>query len=104
MYKFVFYVPTAYVEKVKKAVFDAGAGRIGNYESCCWQVAGQGQFRPLTGSTPFLGEVDQMMHVDEVRVETVCDDELVQAIVVALRQAHPYEEPAFDVWHLASIT
>lgn len=103
MYKIVFYVPTTHVESVKKSVFDAGAGRIGHYEQCCWQVVGQGQFRPLIGSDPFLGEVDQVMYVDEVRVETVCNDELVQAIVTALRQAHPYEEPAFDVWHLSNI-
>lgn len=97
-------MPTTHVDEVKKAVFDVGAGRIGNYDSCCWQIAGQGQFRPLIGSVPFLGEVDQMMYVDEVRVETVCHDEFVQSIVTALRQAHPYEEPAFDVWHLANIT
>lgn len=104
MYKIIFYVPTTHVEKVKKAVFDAGAGQIGNYELCCWQVAGQGQFRPLTGSDPFLGEIDQVIYVDEVRVETVCDDKLIQIVVTALRQSHPYEEPAFDVWRLTNIT
>lgn len=103
MYKIVFYVPMTHVEEVKQAVFDAGAGRIGNYEWCCWQVVGQGQFRPLAGSNPTLGEVDRLMYVDEARVETVCDDEVVKAIITALRQAHPYEEPAFDVWRLADI-
>ena len=66
-------------------------------------MAGQGQLRPLVGSTPFLGQVDQLIYVDEIRVEAVCDDELVQMIVAAMRQAHPYEEPAFDVWRLADI-
>lgn len=104
MYKIVFYVPMTHVEEVKKAVFDAGAGHIGNYEWCSWQVTGQGQFRPLVGSDPALGEVNQLMYVDEARVETVCDDKLVKTIVTALRQAHPYEEPAFDVWRLADIS
>ncbi len=97
MYKLSFYVPDSHVEEVKVAVFNAGAGRIGDYEHCAWQVLGQGQFRPLPGSQPFLGTQDCLETVQEWRVEMVCADDLIAAAVAALRQAHPYEEPALDV-------
>jgi len=107
MYKIVFYVPESHVQPVKQAIFDSGAGKIGNYDQCCWQVLGQGQFRPLAGAQPFIGEVNLEQHapaeeVMEYRVELVCEDNLIQQAIAALRQAHPYEEPAFDVWQLAS--
>ena len=101
MYKLCVYVPESHLETVKQALFDAGAGRIGNYDSCCWQVLGQGQFRPLEGSDPFLGRHGGIEQVAEYRVELVCADLLVTAVVAALRAAHPYEEPAFDLWRLA---
>ena len=100
MYQLSFYVPVAHVDAVKQAVFDAGGGRIGNYDSCCWQVAGQGQFRPLPGSDPTVGGVGQLELVDEYKVEMVCDDAVIAAAVAALRRAHPYEEPAYQVWKL----
>lgn len=103
MYKLVFYVPKADVERVKEAVFASGAGRIGNYEACCWQVLGQGQFRPLAGSQPHIGNVDVLEQLAEYRVELVCTDALIESAVQALKQAHPYEEVAYDVWRLADI-
>lgn len=102
MYQLSFYVPAAHVDVVKQAVFDAGGGRIGNYDSCCWQVAGQGQFRPLPGSDPAVGGIGQLELVDEFKVEMVCDDALIANAVAALRRAHPYEEPAYQVWKLES--
>ena len=103
MYKLVFFVPESHLDSVKAAVFNTGAGRIGHYEQCCWQVLGQGQFLPLAGATPFIGKQDQLEVLPEYRVEMVCADELIGAAVSALRSAHPYEEPAFDVWHLADV-
>jgi hypothetical protein len=97
VFKLCFYVPETHLESVKLAVFDAGAGRIGNYDSCCWQVAGQGQFRPLEGSQPFLGQQGTVEQVPEYRVEMVCDRQRIRAVVDALLEAHPYEEPAWDV-------
>lgn len=97
MYKLCFYVPESHLESVKAAVFAAGAGRIGAYEACCWQIKGQGQFRPLPGSNPFIGNHDELETVAEYRVELVCADEHIHAAVAALKQAHPYEEPAYDV-------
>lgn len=103
MFKLVFYVPTTHAEEVKAAIFAAGAGRIGHYDHCCWQVVGRGEFRPLEGSHPAIGEHNQLTCIDEMRIETVCEDARVNVIVAALRQAHPYEEPAFDVWQLADL-
>ncbi|MBS53564.1 MAG: NGG1p interacting factor NIF3 [Oceanospirillaceae bacterium] len=103
MYKIVFFVPEAQLEEVKEAVFATGAGRIGDYEHCCWQVAGQGQFRPMEGADPFVGAVGELEKVAEYRVELVCEDELVRAAVAALKKAHPYEEPAYDVVQLADL-
>ena len=100
MYKIVFFVPDEYVESVKNALFSAGAGAIGNYDMCAWQVAGVGQFRPLEGSNAYIGCVGQLERVSEHRVEMVCRDECIKAALVALRTAHPYEEPAIDVWRL----
>ena len=101
MYKICVYVPEKHVETVKRALFDAGAGRIGNYDSCCWQTEGIGQFRPLPGSNPAIGSQNVVEHVPEVKLELVCEDDLVEAAVRAMRESHPYEEPAFDVWQLA---
>ena len=101
MYKLVFFVPADFLEPVKQAVFDAGAGRIGDYDQCCWQTLGEGQFRPLAGSSPFIGEQGNVTQVSEYRVEMVCADNLIGDVVAALKQAHPYEEPAYDVVLLA---
>ena len=103
MHKIVFYVPETHLETVKNAVFATGAGKTGNYDHCCWQCVGQGQFRPLTGSQPFQGRHQQLEIVAEYRVELVCADQLVESAISALRHAHPYEEPAYDVWRLANL-
>jgi len=102
MYKICVYVPENSVENVKQALFDAGAGRIGNYDSCCWQTDGIGQFRPLENSNPAIGSLNEVELVREVKIELVCDDGLVKAAILAMRDSHPYEEPAFDVWQLAA--
>lgn len=102
MYQLSFYVPESHLDVVKAAVFAAGGGRIGNYEHCAWQVQGQGQFRPLAGANPHLGAVGALETVDEYRVELVVRDELVAAVVTALKAAHPYEEPAYAVIRLES--
>ncbi|MFK0345283.1 MULTISPECIES: NGG1p interacting factor NIF3 [unclassified Pseudomonas] len=101
MYKLAFFVPASHVEVVKAAVFAAGGGRIGDYDHCAWQTLGQGQFRPLDGSQPFLGQTGQVEVVEEWKVELVVADDLIAQVVAALKQAHPYETPAYEVWRLA---
>jgi len=103
MYKLCFYVPESHLEPVKRAVFAAGAGRIGAYDHCCWQVLGQGQFRPLAGSHPYLGQQGQLEVLPEWKVELVIEDETIHEAIAALKASHPYETPAFDVWHLAHL-
>ncbi len=100
MLKLAFFVPASHVDGVKSAVFAAGGGRIGAYDHCSWQVLGQGQFRPLDGSQPFIGEVGQVEQVEEWKVELVVADELIVAVVAALKLSHPYETPAYEVWRL----
>ncbi|HEX4869141.1 MAG TPA: NGG1p interacting factor NIF3 [Moraxellaceae bacterium] len=100
MYKITFYVPESHLEAVKAALFEAGAGRLGDYDRCAWQVKGQGQFRPLPGSDPYLGRQGEVEVVDEFRVEMICPDAQLQAAVAALRASHPYETPAFDLVRL----
>jgi hypothetical protein len=103
MYKFCFYVPESHLEEVKVAAFAAGAGRIGQYDSCCWQTLGKGQFRPLEGSNPFIGQPGHSEEVAEWKVEMVVADELIHDVVKAMKKAHPYEAPAFDVWRLSDL-
>ena len=100
MYKLCFFVPPSHVDVVKSAVFAAGGGRIGDYDHCAWQVLGLGQFRPLDGSQPFIGEAGQVEQVEEWKVELVVADELIRTVVQALKQSHPYETPAYEVWRL----
>ena len=103
MYKFCFYVPEPHLEAVKEAVFAAGAGKIGNYDYCSWQAKGEGQFRPLVGSKPFIGKEGKVEKVIEYLVEMICADEFIKNAVNALKEAHPYEEPAYNVIKLEDI-
>lgn len=103
MYKLVFYVPESHLEEVKEAVFSAGAGRLGNYEACAWQVLGLGQFRPLPGSNPYIGQHYALEQVKEWRVEMICENGVIHEVVATLKASHPYEEVAYEVWKLAEI-
>jgi hypothetical protein len=100
MYKLSFYIPESHLEEVKNALFQTGAGRIGSYDCCCWQVLGEGQFRPLLGSDPFLGSQGKVEKVAEYRVEMVCADNLIAQVVKTLKDSHPYETPAYNVTRL----
>ena len=103
MYKLCFYVPEKATDLVKNALFEAGAGKIGDYDSCCWQTSGTGQFRPLDNSNPYIGQKGQIETVTEFKIEMVCDDEHIKAAIEALKASHPYEEPAYNVWKLEDL-
>lgn len=103
MLKLTFYVPDSHLAAVKTAVFAASAGQIGDYAQCCWQVLGQGQFCPKQGAQPFLGQINQLETVAEWRVEMVLATEHLTAVIAALKQAHPYETPAYDVVQLLDV-
>ena len=103
MFKLCFFVPASHLDEVKEAVFAAGAGRIGDYDRCCWQVLGEGQFRPQDGSQPFLGQAGRTERVAEWKVELVVADGLLEPAIKALKQSHPYETPAYEAWRLHDI-
>lgn len=103
MYKFIAYIPESHVETVKTALFEAGAGHFDGYSHCSWQVLGVGQFKPLKGSRPAIGEIDKVEYVAEWRVETIVPRHLIEAVVRAYKHAHPYEVPAYDVYELVDV-
>jgi hypothetical protein len=98
--KLVVFVPAESLDVVRDALFAAGAGRIGDYERCSWYTEGTGTFRPQPGASPTVGVVGDEEHVPELRLETVFPAERRDEVIAALRAAHPYEEPAFDVYLL----
>jgi hypothetical protein len=94
------FVPREALDDVRAAVFAAGAGRIGEYEHCSWYTAGTGTFLGGEGTSPTIGERGREERVAELRLETVFPEERQDAVVAAIRAAHPYEEPAFDIYPL----
>jgi hypothetical protein len=98
--KLVVFVPPAALDALRDALFAAGAGRIGAYERCSWYTEGTGTFLGGEGSDPVVGERGREELVRELRLETVFPAERQDEVVAALRSAHPYEEPAFDVYPL----
>ena len=103
MFKICFYVPVSHLNNVKQAMFTKGAGKVGNYDCCAWQTLGEGQFIPLQGSNAFVGSQDQLETVNEYKVEMVCDNTYVKDVIKALKESHPYEEPAYHVWQIEDL-
>ncbi|HDQ15008.1 MAG TPA: NGG1p interacting factor NIF3 [Sediminispirochaeta sp.] len=103
MYILVVYVPETHLEVVKEALFEAGAGQIGDYRRCSWQVRGMGQFEPGEGSSPFIGDLGRLEELPEYRVEIACPDQKLKSIAAALVEAHPYEEPAYHFYRGLSL-
>jgi dinuclear metal center YbgI/SA1388 family protein len=100
--KLVTFVPETHLEKVRSALFDAGAGVIGNYDQCGFTVGGKGSFRAGDDSNPFVGETGKIHFENEIRLETVLYSHLKANVVKALLDIHPYEEVAFDLYPLAN--
>ena len=101
MYVLVYYVPEEALDATKKALFDAGAGNIGEYSECSWQVKGEGQFRPGSLSSPYSGRKGENFKTAEYRVEIALEDRLKGKVIEALKNAHPYETPAY---HLVKVS
>ena len=99
--KLVWFVPREALDATRDAVFAAGAGRIGDYERCSWYTEGTGTFFAGEGADPSVGKKGREERVPELRLETVFPEERQVEVVDALRSAHPYEEPAFDIYSLA---
>ncbi len=99
LHKFEVYVPENDAPALKNALAAAGAGRLGNYDSCFWETAGTGQFRPLPGSSPAISEGEgKICQVREIKIEFIAEAEFIPSIIEAIKQNHPYETPAFSYW------
>ena len=103
MLKLIYYVPESHLESTKLAVFEAGAGGIGNYEHCAWQVLGTGQFKPVKGANPFIGGVGELEQLEEWRVETIVPEDQASKVARALNASPPYEEPAFEFIQMVDV-
>jgi len=103
IYQISFYVPKESLEEVKVAMFEAGAGRIGEYDYCSWEVLGEGQFRPLDGANPYIGKKNIIEKVMEYKVEMICKEEFLKDTIDAMKKSHPYETPAYSVVELINI-
>jgi hypothetical protein len=99
-WKLIVFVPREALDAVRDALFAAGAGRIGDYERCSWFTEGTGTFLGGEGTSPSVGQPGREERVAELRLETVFPVERQDEVLAALRRAHPYEEPAFDVYEL----
>lgn len=97
-YKIVVYVPEDHADKLREAMGNAGAGKIGNYSHCTFTLKGTGRFKPEEGANPTIGSVGKFEEVSEDRIETVCAGDKLQDVLKAIREVHPYEEPATDVY------
>lgn len=96
----VVFVPATHSDVVRKALAEAGAGKLGDYDSCSFTMKGTGRFRPLKGANPAIGEVGKLEEVEEERIEVICKQELMEKVEAAVRKVHPYEEPAINIYPL----
>lgn len=100
LYKLAVYVPKDYSMRLKSALGDAGAGYVGNYSNCSFESKGTGTFKPEEGANPFIGKESKLEIVEEVKVETIIKECDIQSVIHAMKQAHPYEEVAYDLYVL----
>jgi len=102
VFKFAIYVPIKHADKVRRALFNAGAGKIGNYTETSFNIAGQGTFKPMEGTNPFIGKIGEKEIVSEIKIETVVSERNLESAIQAMKIAHPYEEPAYDIYEILS--
>ncbi len=104
MYKIIIFVPESHVEELKIALFNCGAGKVGNYDRCSWQTKGKGQYRGLEGSDPYIGDKFETKVIDEYKLEMVCKSSVVKAVIEQIKKVHPYETPAYEIYKIAKHT
>lgn len=101
--KLVVFVPESHADIVRKAMSDAGAGKIGNYDSCSFTIKGEGRWRPLEGANPYSGTVGKLYSETEDRIECVCAKENLDQVIQAIKGSHPYESVGIDIYPLLEI-
>lgn len=102
-YKVVVTVPSDDADQLRRAIGDAGGGKVGNYMYCSFSVKGTGRFLPIDGANPTIGKVGELEAVEEDRIEITCNSENVKSVIAAIRKNHSYEEPAIDVYELTEL-
>jgi len=100
IFKFAVYVPVQHADKVSQAIFKAGAGKIGKYTETSFNISGKGTFKPMEGTNPFIGKIGEREKVEEIKIETVVAKRNLDSVVQTMKDNHPYEEPAYDVYEL----
>jgi len=100
VFKFAVYVPAQYADKVSQSIFEAGAGKIGKYTETSFNISGKGTFKPMEGTNPFIGKIGEKEEVQEIKIETVVAERDLDSVIQAMKDNHPYEEPAYDVYEL----
>ena len=98
--KIVIYAPVTHADQIRAALANSGAGNIGNYDSCSFSTKGLGRFRGAKGTNPAIGQPEKLESVEEERIETVCPEDKIQAVLDAVLAVHPYEKPAIDLYPL----
>jgi len=98
--KIAVYVPSSHADKIREVLAESGAGRFNKYDYCSFTTKGIGRFRPLKGAKPFIGKAGKVEKVSEERIETICLKKNLKKVLEAIKKAHPYEEPAIDVFPL----
>lgn len=98
MLTLVVFIPSDNKERLKQALFAAGAGNYDGYDQCCFEMEGTGQFRPLVGSNPSIGKKNQVEHVKETRIEVLVNEDKINQVVKSLKENHPYEVPAYYIY------
>src|SRR5699024_12226338 len=100
LYKLIVFVPQSHAEKVRDALSEGGAGHIGNYSHCTFQAEGQGTFKPLEGTDPFIGTKRNLEFVDEIKIESIVTKQNLSSTIHAMIKVHQYEEVAYDIYTL----
>ena len=98
--KIVVFTPLSHAEKIRDVLAASGTGHIGNYDACSFSSRGIGRFRPLKGAHPAVGTQDMLEEVEEEKIEVFCPVDILQQVLMNIREVHPYEEPAIDVYKL----
>jgi len=100
IFKFAVYVPVQHADRISQVIFKAGAGKIGKYTETSFNISGKGTFKPMEGTNPFIGKIGEREEVREVKIETVVAERNIDSVVQAMKDNHPYEEPAYDIYEL----
>ena len=103
MKKIIVYSPLSHSEQIREAIGKAGGGRLGKYVFCSFSTKGVGRFKPEEGANPHIGKIGELESVEEERIEISVEDSLVQSVISAIKEVHPYEEVALDVYNLETI-